>query len=85
MKETSSDLQHLCSEICHRISIKCDIYATLPMTSIHGLYEFSHVYRGHTIIANHLSKEALNMKASLLSLSELLEGEIIEEGMVQLF
>ena len=32
--------------------------------------------------ADHLSKEALNMKAGVLSLPYLLEGEIIEEGMI---
>ena len=32
--------------------------------------------------ADRLSKEELNMKAVLLSLSKLLEGEIIEEGMI---
>ena len=34
--------------------------------------------------ADSLSKEALNMKAGLLSFSLLLEGEIIEEGMIEL-
>ena len=32
--------------------------------------------------ADRLSKETLTMKASLLFLSKLLEGEIIEEGMI---
>ena len=34
---------------------------------------------------DYLSKEALNMEDGLLSFLKLLEGEIIEEGMVQLF
>ena len=46
---------------------------------------FRHVYREHNMSANHLSKEALDMKAGLLSFSELWEGEIIEEGLIQLF
>ena len=54
-------------------------------TSIHELCDFRHVYREHNMSAYHLSKEELNMKAGLLFFSELLEGEIIEEGMVQLF
>ena len=85
MKETSSDSQNICSEICRRISIKSDIYATLLTTSIHGLYDFRHVYKEHNMSVDHLSKEALNMKADLLSLLKLLEREIIEEGMIQLF
>ena len=79
MKETSSNFQY------HRISIKFDMYAILPTTSIHLLYDFSHVYREHNMSVDHLSKETLNMKAGLLSLSRLLEGEIIAEGMIQLF
>jgi len=35
--------------------------------------------------ADRLSKEALDMKSGLLSFSELWEGEIIEEGLIQLF
>ena len=85
MKDTLSNFRHLCSEICCRISIKSDIYDTLLVTSIHGLYDFRHVYREHNMSVECLSKEALNMKAGILSLSELLEGEIIEEGMIQLF
>ena len=55
------------------------------MTSIHGLYKFRHVYRGHTMSVDRLPKEAMIMKVGILSLSELSEGEIIEEGMIQLF
>ena len=47
MKENLSDFQYICSEICHRISIKSYIYAILPMTSISGLYDFMYVYRDH--------------------------------------
>ena len=61
MKETSSDFQY------RWISIKSDIYAILPTTSNHLLYDFSHVYREHNMSADRLSKEALNMKAILLS------------------
>ena len=82
MKETSSDFQYLCSENFHWISIKSNIYAIPPMTSIHGLYDFRHVYREHNMCADHLYKEALNMNGGLLSFSKLLEGEIIEEGMI---
>ena len=85
MKETSLDFRHLCSEICRQISIKYNIYATLLTTSIRGLYEFRNVYMGHTMSGDHLSKEALNMNPHLLSFLELLEGEIIEEGMLQFF
>ena len=85
MKETSSDFRHLCNEICRWISIKSDIYDTLLTTSIHGLYDFRHVYREHNMSVDCLSKEALNIKDGLLSYSEVLEGEIIEEGMIQLF
>ena len=46
---------------------------------------FRHVYREHNMSADRLSKEALDMKAGLLSFSELWEGEIIEEGLIQLF
>ena len=46
---------------------------------------FRHVYREHNMGADRLSKEALDMKASLLSFSELWEEEIIEEGLIQLF
>ena len=53
--------------------------------TIRGLYDFRHVYKEQNMSADRLSKEALNMKAGLLSFSELLEGEIIEEGMIQLF
>ena len=35
---------------------------------------------GRTMSADHLSKEALNMKVVLLPFLKLLEGEIIEEG-----
>ena len=69
MKETSSDFQYLCSEICRQISIKSDIHVILPMTSIHGLYDFRHVDMEHNMSADHLSKEALNMKDGLLSFS----------------
>ena len=85
MKEASLDFRHLCGEICRQISIKFDIYAILSTNSIHGLYEFRHVCMEHNMSANHLSKEALNMKTGLLSFLEILEGEIIEEGMIQLF
>ena len=67
MKETSSYFQYLCSEICRRISIKYDIYAIRLTTSIHGIYDFRHVYKEHNMSADHLSKEALNTKAGLLS------------------
>ena len=63
MKETSSDFQY------RHISIKSDIYAIPPMTSIRGLYDFRHVYREHNMSADRLSKEALNMKFGLLSFS----------------
>ena len=69
MKETLSNFRHLCSEISRRISIKYDIYAILPTTSIHGLYDFRYVYKEHNKSAYRLSKEALNMKVGLLSLS----------------
>ena len=46
---------------------------------------FRHVYREHNMSADRLSKEALDMKVGLLSFSELWEGEIIEEGLIQLF
>ena len=46
---------------------------------------FRHVYREHNMSADRLSKEALDMKAGLLSFSKLWEGEIIEEGLIQLF
>ena len=46
---------------------------------------FRHVYREHNMSANRLPKEALDMKAGLLSFLELWEGEIIEEGLIQLF
>ena len=85
MKETSLDFRHPCSEICQQKSIKSDIYATLSTSSIRGLYDFRHVYREKNMSVGRLSKEALNMKDGLLSFSKLLEGEIIEEGMVQLF
>ena len=85
MKETSSDFRHLCREICRRISIESNIYATVPMTSICGLYDFNHIYKERTMSVDRLSKEAMNMKAGLLSLSKLLEGEISQEGMIQLF
>ena len=61
MKETSSDFQYC------QLSIKYDIYAILPTNSIRLLYEFSHVYKEHNMSIYHLSKEALNMKAGLLS------------------
>ena len=35
--------------------------------------------------ADRLTKEALDMKPGLLSFLELQEGEIIEEGLIQLF
>ena len=63
MKETSSDFQY------HRISIKSDIYAILPTTSIHFLCDFIYVYMEHNMSADRLSKEALNMKVGLLSFS----------------
>ena len=68
-KETSSDFQYLFSEICCQISIKSDIYDILSMSSIHGLYDFRHVYREHNMSVDHLSKEALNMKVGLLPFS----------------
>ena len=63
MKETLLDFQY------HQISIKFDIYAILPTISIRLLYDFSHVYREHNMSADCLSKEALNIKADILSLS----------------
>ena len=52
------------------------------MNSIRVLYDFRNVYREHNMSADHLSKEALDMKAGLLSFLELWEGEIIEEGLI---
>ena len=46
---------------------------------------FRHVYREHNMSVDRLPKEELDMKAGLLSFSELWEGEIIEEGLIQLF
>ena len=65
------------SNAFHRIF---DIYAILLTFSIR-LYNFSHVYREHNMSVDRLSKAALNMKVGLLSF---LEGEIIEEGTLQL-
>ena len=42
----------------------------------------SRVYTEHNMSADCLSNDALNVKAGLLSFSYLLEGEIIEEGMI---
>ena len=43
---------------------------------------FRYLYREHNMSADRLSKEALDMRAGLLSFSELWEGEIIKEGLI---
>ena len=46
---------------------------------------FNHIYREHNLLADELSKKALNMDAGIGHYSEYMEGKVIREGNLTLF
>ena len=67
-----SMLKHWCDDI-------------FKMRHLFPLVTFNHIYWEHNMLADSLSKLALNMEVGSRHFTESLDGKVIEEGQISLF
>ena len=67
-----STLKHWCDDI-------------FKMRHLFPLVTFNHIYHEHNMLADSLSKLALNMEVGYGHFTKSLDGKVIEEGQISLF